>query len=83
MFEVFELTTKNKLATAPTLRNIGNAITLYQTCLNSRNAGPDMAVGTDMVENPSGTGVSQQEFDEDEDEEEGDEDEESAGDDSK
>ena len=55
---------------APTLRNIGNAITLYQTCLNSRNAGPDMAMGTDVVENPSGTVVSQQEIDEDEDAEE-------------
>ena len=70
VFEVFELTAKNKLVPAPTLRSIGNAITLYQTCLNSRNAGPDMAVGTDMVENPSGTGVSQQEIDEDEDAEE-------------
>ena len=67
MLEQFKLTTQGKLIESRVRGLIRNAITLHEACTNG--ALPDVAVGTDMLENRPRTGNARSSEDEDEDEE--------------
>ena len=67
VLQVFKLTPKTNRITKPIMRQIANALQLHAAC---QGGDPDIAVGQDVLENPSQIGSGDEEGDEEEFDEE-------------